>query len=85
MYSSESFFYCRNMLTYYTIHDMKHSSGTMKRLVAICHSEQQAYECYKTILHRGRGLTYVVLERVETDDIGLVVSQTQMKAEWTSC
>ena len=64
------------MATYYTIHDMAHPSSQVKRLVAICFAEEQANECFRRILKHGQGMTYIVLERVETTEIGLIVGRT---------
>lgn len=54
----------------------------IKRLVAICYDERQAYECYNRIMENGMGMTYIVLERVDTNDVGLVVGRILIAEDW---
>ncbi len=64
------------MATYYTIHDMSHPNSQSKRLVAICFAKEQAGECFRRILKNGYGMTYVILERVETNEVGLIIGRS---------
>lgn len=53
-----------------------------RRLVAICYDERQAYECYNRIMETGMGMTYIVLERIDTNNIGLVVGRLLIAEDW---
>jgi len=70
------------MATYFTIHDKMNPGSANGRLVAICHSERQAFDCYKRILNTGMGMNYIVLERVDTNNIGLVVGRIVLAEDW---
>ena len=70
------------MSTYFVIHDMYNPKSLDKRLVAICHHEEQARVCYERIMRSNVGMPYVILERVETNSIGLVVGRTVVAEGW---
>ena len=70
------------MTSYFTIHDMPQQFNQIKRLVAICYDEQQAYECYNRIMKYGMEMTYIVLERVDTNDVGLIVGRVIIAEDW---
>ena len=63
------------MDTYFVIYDMPTRNSSINRIIAICSYEDQATEAYNRLLHSGMGATYVVLERVDTNDVGFVVSR----------
>ena len=70
------------MSTYYTIHDMPHPDSSIMRLVAICYREDQSNICYNRIVEHGMGMRYIVLERVDTNNIGLIVARVILKETW---
>lgn len=71
------------MATYYTIHDFAHPNNKQTaRLVAICYNEDQAFDCYNRILNSGMGMTYIVLERIDTNNLGLIVGRLVLAEGW---
>lgn len=70
------------MSTYFTIYDMINPNSIEKRLVAVCYHEEQAYTCFKRIMRSNVGMSYVVLERVDTNTIGLIVGRNTIAEGW---
>ena len=72
------------MATYYTIHHMSNPRSIEKILVAICYNEQQAHACFERIVRSDVGMPYVVMERVETNTLGLIVGRTIIAEEFAN-
>jgi hypothetical protein len=70
--------------TYFTIYDMPNPKSIDKRLVAVCYHEEQARVCYERIMRSNVGMSYVVLERVDTNTIGLIVGRMVIAEEWAN-
>ncbi len=72
------------MSTYFAIHDMNKPGSHDRRLVAICYHEEQAHACFQRIMKSNLGMSYVILERVDTNTIGLIIGRTIIAEGWAS-
>lgn len=72
------------MAIYFTIHDMNYPNSREKRLVAICRDEQQARICFDRIIRSTLRMLYIVLERVNANTIGLLVTRMVIDEGWAN-
>jgi hypothetical protein len=67
---------------YYTIHD--EPSPNVRNLMAICQNEHQARDTFAFFVRvgAGMGLRRIVLERVYTDDHGVITRTERLDEAW---